>query len=99
MVEIDGHRLKLTNLDKVLYPETGTIKGEVVDYYGERTGWSVDRFDFHEVFGLFRLQVIVQQIYRRFALGQTSNPQFAGFGDAAKYLALRCRRRIAASGL
>ncbi|MCP1375658.1 phosphotransferase family protein [Dyella lutea] len=71
---------------------------EVVDYYGERTGWNVDRFDFHEVFGLFRLQVIVQQIYRRFALGQTSNPQFAGFGDAAKYLAQRCRRRIAASG-
>jgi aminoglycoside phosphotransferase (APT) family kinase protein len=72
---------------------------EVVDYYGERTGWSVEHFDFHEVFGLFRLQVIVQQIYRRFALGQTSNPQFAGFGDAARYLAQRCRRRIAASGL
>ncbi|MGA0588753.1 phosphotransferase family protein [Dyella sp. KRB-257] len=72
---------------------------EVVEYYGERTGWNVERFDFHEVFGLFRLQAIVQQIYRRFALGQTSNPQFAGFGDAAKYLAQRCRRRIAASEL
>jgi bifunctional non-homologous end joining protein LigD len=32
-VSIDGHRLKLTNLDKVLYPETGTTKAEVVDYY------------------------------------------------------------------
>ncbi|WP_125131745.1 ATP-dependent DNA ligase [Microbacterium sp. 10M-3C3] len=32
-VRIDGHRLRLTNLDKVLYPETGTTKGEVIDYY------------------------------------------------------------------
>jgi bifunctional non-homologous end joining protein LigD len=32
-VDIDGHRLKVTNLDKVLYPETGFTKGEVIDYY------------------------------------------------------------------
>lgn len=30
---IGGHRLTLTNLDKVLYPATGTTKGEVIDYY------------------------------------------------------------------
>ena len=33
IVEIDGHQVKLTNLDKVLYPETGFTKGEVIDYY------------------------------------------------------------------
>ena len=33
LVEIEGRRLKLTNLDKVLYPETGFTKGEVIDYY------------------------------------------------------------------
>jgi bifunctional non-homologous end joining protein LigD len=32
-VEIDGHRLRLRNLDKVLYPATGTTKAEVIDYY------------------------------------------------------------------
>ncbi|MFG6401763.1 ATP-dependent DNA ligase [Microbacterium sp. P04] len=32
-VRIDGRRLRITNLDKVLYPETGTTKGEVIDYY------------------------------------------------------------------
>jgi bifunctional non-homologous end joining protein LigD len=32
-VTVDGHRLKLTNLDKVLYPETGTTKADVLDYY------------------------------------------------------------------
>lgn len=33
VVEVDGRELKLTNLDKVLYPATGFSKGEMVDYY------------------------------------------------------------------
>ncbi len=33
VVEIDGRHLKVTNLDKVLYPETGFTKAEVIDYY------------------------------------------------------------------
>jgi bifunctional non-homologous end joining protein LigD len=33
VVEVDGRRLSLSNLSKVLYPETGFTKGEVVDYY------------------------------------------------------------------
>ncbi|GAB3600733.1 ATP-dependent DNA ligase [Microbacterium tumbae] len=33
IVDVDGRRLRLTNLDKVLYPETGTTKGEVIAYY------------------------------------------------------------------
>jgi bifunctional non-homologous end joining protein LigD len=32
-VSIDGHRLTLTHLDKVLYPATGTTKRDVIDYY------------------------------------------------------------------
>jgi bifunctional non-homologous end joining protein LigD len=32
-VEVDGRRLALSNLDKVLYPETGFTKGEIIDYY------------------------------------------------------------------
>lgn len=31
-VEVDGRRLLLRNLDKVLYPATGTTKGEVLHY-------------------------------------------------------------------
>jgi bifunctional non-homologous end joining protein LigD len=33
IVEIGGRRLKLTNLEKVLYPATGFTKGQVIDYY------------------------------------------------------------------
>jgi bifunctional non-homologous end joining protein LigD len=32
-VDIEGRHLKLSNLDKVLYPEAGFTKGQVVDYY------------------------------------------------------------------
>ena len=33
IVEVGGRTLKLTNLDKVLYPATSFTKGQVIDYY------------------------------------------------------------------
>ena len=33
IVDVQGRRLSLTNLDKVLYPATGFTKGQVIDYY------------------------------------------------------------------
>ena len=32
-VDVEGRRLKLSNLDKVLFPQTGFTKGQVIDYY------------------------------------------------------------------
>lgn len=32
-VKVDGRELKLSNLDKVLYPKAGFTKGEMIDYY------------------------------------------------------------------
>ena len=32
-VEIEGRTLTLSNLDKVLYPEAGFTKAQVIDYY------------------------------------------------------------------
>jgi bifunctional non-homologous end joining protein LigD len=34
-VEVDGRELKLTNLDKILYPAAGFTKGEMIDYYAK----------------------------------------------------------------
>jgi len=34
-VDVEGRTLKLSNLDKVLYPRTGTTKGEVLSYYAQ----------------------------------------------------------------
>jgi bifunctional non-homologous end joining protein LigD len=33
VIEIEGKHLKLSNLEKVLYPVTGFTKGQVIDYY------------------------------------------------------------------
>ncbi len=33
VVEVEGRKLRLTNLDKVLYPVPGFTKGQVIDYY------------------------------------------------------------------
>ncbi len=34
-VDVEGRTLKLSNLDKVLYPRTGTTKGEILNYYAQ----------------------------------------------------------------
>ena len=67
---------------------------EVVARYTERTGLALDEDEwaFYEVFGLFRLAVIVQQIYHRYYHRQTTNPQFRHFGLATFMLEHRCRR-------
>ncbi|GAT74872.1 ATP-dependent DNA ligase [Microbacterium sp. HM58-2] len=33
IVQVEGRRLRVTNLEKVVYPETGTTKGEIIAYY------------------------------------------------------------------
>ena len=34
-VDVEGRTLRLSNLDKVLFPRTGTTKGEVLHYYAQ----------------------------------------------------------------
>jgi aminoglycoside phosphotransferase (APT) family kinase protein len=72
---------------------------EVVDCYGEKTGWHVDNFDFYAVYGYFRLAGIAQQIWYRYYHQQTSNPAFAPFGPMVNYLEQRCLKMMEASKL
>jgi aminoglycoside phosphotransferase (APT) family kinase protein len=69
---------------------------QVVAWYGERTGRVVtpEQWRFYEVFGLFRLAVIAQQIWYRFFHGQTHNEAYAVFGPAVAHLEQRCRRVV-----
>ena len=54
---------------------------EILDFYAERTGADVSNFQFYYVYGLWRLAVIIQQIYYRYYHGQTDNPRFKGFAQ------------------
>jgi aminoglycoside phosphotransferase (APT) family kinase protein len=67
---------------------------QVIDFYAERTGRDLGDFTFYEVFGLFRLAVILQQIYYRYHHKQTTNPAFKNFWLMTGYLDWRCRRLI-----
>jgi len=69
---------------------------EVVDYYTSRMGISLSREEwmFYEVFGLFRLAVIAQQIYYRYFRKQTTNKSFKQFHYIVLYLDWRCRKLI-----
>ncbi len=71
---------------------------EIVREYGRQMGLDTGHWPFYEVYGLFRLAAIAQQIYRRYHLGQTRNPAFRYFWLIVKYLDYRCRRIIRRSG-
>ena len=69
-------------------------RDEFVAKYLEKSGVRCADFTFYEVFGLFRLAVIIQQIWARYRAGQTTNPAFAGFGDACNTLINRAESLI-----
>lgn len=67
---------------------------EFIEKYLELSGRKCDDFTFYEVFGLFRLSVIIQQIWARYRAGQTSNPAFAGFGIGVNIIINRAQELI-----
>lgn len=67
---------------------------EVIKYYCNKMNIEIDNFTFYEVYGLFRLAGIVQQIYYRYHHGQTSNPAFKHFWVFVHYLMWRCKKTI-----
>ena len=54
-------------------------KRELAAAIAERSGRDVSRIDFYHTLGLFRLAVILAQIYIRFVRGQTADQRFAVF--------------------
>lgn len=67
---------------------------QVIEYYCQKTGYPTEQFDFYQVFGLFRLAVIAQQIYFRFRQGHAKNPEFANFIHFTNLLQKQCLARM-----
>lgn len=69
---------------------------QVVERYARLSGIEIteDEWRFYEVFGLFRLAVIAQQINHRYYHRQTTNPAFRAFRPAVGLLEQRCLRII-----
>ncbi len=66
-------------------------RDEVVARYLDATGRSAENWAFYEVFGLFRLAGIAQQIYYRYHHRQTRNPAFRRFWILVNYFDWRCK--------
>lgn len=64
----------------------------LAEAYAGRSGRSVDGIGFHYTFGLFKVAVIVQQIYARYVRGLTRDPRFAGLNHMVTVLARQAAR-------
>jgi aminoglycoside phosphotransferase (APT) family kinase protein len=91
----DGPILRRTRRQPTHLPGMLT-RQEVVAYYQQRSGIQIKHWAFYEVFGLFRIAGIVQQIYYRYHHKQTRNPAFAKFWIINWAIWWRCRQIIAA---
>jgi aminoglycoside phosphotransferase (APT) family kinase protein len=70
---------------------------ELVERYAQRTGRDVADAAFYYAFGLFKVAVIVQQIYARYVRGSTRDPRFAELHRLVAVLAEQAER-VAAAG-
>lgn len=66
-------------------------RDEVIERYVEKTGFDVSRVDYYEAFALFKMAVVLQQIYVRFHRGQTKDKRFEALGKQVKPLVERAR--------
>jgi aminoglycoside phosphotransferase (APT) family kinase protein len=60
---------------------------EVLERYGARAGRDLSGVGFYEVFAVFKLAVVLQQIFFRYRRGQTDDPRFAPLGERVEWLA------------
>lgn len=70
----DPQILKMFNLSHL--PGNFT-RQEVINYYHKKTGLSMDQMTFYYAFGLFKVAVIAQQIFKRYSQGFAQDPRFA----------------------
>jgi aminoglycoside phosphotransferase (APT) family kinase protein len=59
---------------------------ELVERYQEKTGREVPHPVYYYIFGLFKIAVIIQQIYARFAAGHTQDARFARLDETVRIL-------------
>lgn len=68
--------------------QTGFLRrAELVERYAARSGRDVSQIRFYHALGLFRVVVILAQIYVRYLRGQTQDARFAGMGQLIPLLA------------
>jgi aminoglycoside phosphotransferase (APT) family kinase protein len=67
-------------------------RDQIIARYAETSGADVSNLALYEVFAVFKLAVVIQQIYARFVRGQTDDPRFEPLGRQVDKLAQIARR-------
>jgi aminoglycoside phosphotransferase (APT) family kinase protein len=62
-------------------------RAEIAERYSEISGRDVSGIAFYETFALFKIAVVLQQIYIRYLRGQTRDERFRDFGRRVEGLA------------
>jgi len=62
-------------------------RDQLVARYAQRSGRDLSAIRYYEIFAVFKIAVVIQQIYYRYVQGQTSDARFAAFGARVEYLA------------
>jgi aminoglycoside phosphotransferase (APT) family kinase protein len=62
-------------------------RDEILDCYGKRSTRDLANIRFYETFAVFKIAVVIQQIYFRYVQGQTTDARFATFDTRVAYLA------------
>ena len=89
----DPDFMKITVRQPCMAPGMMT-RQEILDFYAAKTGADVSGFQFYYVYGIWRLAVIIQQIYARFYRGQNDNPRFKPYGQMTSALGNLARFKI-----
>jgi aminoglycoside phosphotransferase (APT) family kinase protein len=62
-------------------------RDELIARYANQSDRDLSNIRFYETFALFKVAVVIQQIFFRYKRGQTDDPRFANFGERVEYLA------------
>jgi aminoglycoside phosphotransferase (APT) family kinase protein len=65
---------------------------EIVERYAARSGRDLSAIRYYEIFAVFKIAVVIQQIFYRYAQGQTTDRRFATFDARVAYLARHAAR-------
>ena len=85
---IQQNKFNITNA------EGNLNRGELVSLYSKESKLDISNIVFYYVFGLFKIAVIVQQIFYRYRLGKTSDKRFKDLNEIVKIYGLMAKRAI-----
>jgi aminoglycoside phosphotransferase (APT) family kinase protein len=89
----DPPEVREARLGPTTWPGTPS-RSDIVEAYARSSGRDVQDIVFYYAYGLFKVAVIVQQLYARYVSGRTSDPRYSGLIEGVRALSLQARQSI-----